>query len=166
MPTKVSPKKRTASRVLPTWVIWGSIALLVAIVALIYFLSRISQNKIQPPTPTPSPTTSLPAEITVDEAYLLFGLKGITFLDLRPAADWKAYHVGKSINFSPEQLSSHLTELTRTDTIVIFDAFGGDTSQRAVMSLKQAGFPKVTMVKGGIDAWVQKRYPLIGTAPY
>ncbi len=162
MAKKTPPKAKTTRRGLPPWVMVGSIILIMVIAALVYFLGRSIPNA--PRTPTPTPT--LVPDITVDDAFFLFGEKGVFFLDVRPAADWKAYHIEKSVNIPIAELASRLSEVSRTDTIVVVDFNYGEAALDAVDTLKQAGFDKVTAVRGGIQAWVNKRYPLIGTAPY
>ncbi len=98
--------------------------------------------------------------------FLAFGTKGVTFLDVRPAIEWNTYRIEKSVNIPIAELSGRLSELHQTDTIVIFDASGGEPARKAYDILKQAGFPNIAWVQGGIQAWALKRYPVIGTAPY
>jgi len=162
MSKKTPPKTKNTRRLLPTWVLWASIALLVVLAAVVYFVPRLTKKAAQ----TPTPTASLPDEISVDEAYLLFNRNSVTFLDVRPASDFKAYHIGKSITIPVDELSSHLDEIPSTQTIVVIDTYGLEAANQARSILQAAGYPSVTIMAGGLDAWVQKQYPFIGTARY
>jgi rhodanese-related sulfurtransferase len=144
----------------PRWTIAIPIVLLLGVIALVLFLSRDSLFLTRTPTPTPPIT-----DISVDEAFVLFGEQAVTFLDLRPAVEWKAYRIDKSVNIPYADFAGRINELTRTDTIVVIDAIGGEPAIKTQESLKRAGFTAI-WVRGGMEAWVQRRYPLIGTAPY
>jgi rhodanese-related sulfurtransferase len=162
MPSKNPSRPQSPQRPIPIWWIVAGIIILIAAVALIYFLSLRSTTLTQSPTLTPT----LTADISVDDAFVVFGDKNVLFLDVRPASDWKAYRIDKSVNIPVSELSGRLSELPRTGAIIIIDALGGEQAAKAYDILKQAGFTSVSWVKGGIEAWVLRRYPLIGTAPY
>ena len=152
---------RSKKPLFPRWTIAIPILLLLGAIALVLFLSRNSLFL------TRTPTATLPiTEISVDEAFILFGEQGVTFLDLRPGVEYQAYRIDKSVNIPYAELSGRINELTKTNTIVIFDTIGGEPAIKTQETLKQSGFANVIWVRGGIEAWVQRRYPLIGTAPY
>jgi rhodanese-related sulfurtransferase len=140
----------------------ASIFLFMAAAALIYFLSRNSFSLTRPPAATPTVLT----DVSVDEAFFLFGEDGVVFLDIRPDYEWKAYRIDKSVNIPYADISKRLGELPKTGTIVVMDAIGGEPAIKTFDLLKQAGFTNAIWVRGGIEAWVQRRYPIIGTAPY
>ena len=160
MPKTASRKIQRSSR--PRWMIAVPILLLIAVVALVYFLSRNSSFLTRQPTPTPTEVT----QFSVDDAFVLFGVDGVTYLDVRPATAYKAYRIVNSVNIPAEELSSRMGELDKSKTIVIFDASGAQPAIDAQASLRGAGFKKAIWVRGGMEAWVQRRYPLVGTAPY
>ncbi len=153
-------------RPLPTWAVLVGIVVLLAVVALVYFFSGGFKKAAPAATPMTTPTTNLGPEISVDDAFLVYDSRLVTVLDVRSTTSWKAYHIEKTINFPIDELSTHLQDIPRTGRVIIFDLDGGGQAQQAYEMLTQAGFPKVSWVQGGMDAWVQKRYPYVGTAPY
>jgi len=162
MPTSKSSSRKTSRRgSLPKWVLWTSVGLIVVIAAVIYFAGRGWQKATQ----TSTPTAAIPAEISVDEAFILFGSKNVLFLDVRPAVYWKAYHIDQSVSIPSGELFARFSELPHTGVIVIVDGTG-DLSPQVQSILQKSGFPSVTRMTGGIDAWVQRGYPIIGTAPF
>lgn len=163
MPQKKPVKKKTSRRDIPAWWVAIGVVLLVTAVLLIFFLSGLSERVfIREQTPTPT----LVGEIDVDRAYQVFAEQGVVFLDVRTAQEFKAYRIARSVNIPLTELSRREGELSPAESIYIFDRIGGEPAMRAYASLKQGGFTRVFWVSGGMDAWVQKRYPFIGTAPY
>lgn len=162
-PVKVKPKAATVRQPLLVWSLVVLAVVLVSAVALVYVLSRNAKKAV---APAPTPAAGLRDQISADDAFFIFGESGVTFLDIRPAVEWKAYHIDKSINIPATELKGRLAELPTTGTIVIFDKSGGEQAHQSFDLLQQSGFQKVTSVKGGMDAWLERRYPIVGTAPY
>jgi rhodanese-related sulfurtransferase len=163
MPTRKPSAKHTPWRFfLPKGVLWVSIGLLVVLAVVVYFAARSLQKSSQMSNQTP--TIAMPAEISVDEAYLLFGSKTVVFLDVRPSTSWKAYHIENSVSMPLAEIPARLSELPHTGVIVIVDGTG-DLSPRAQSILQKAGFSKVGSMTGGLDAWIQRGFPIIGTVP-
>jgi len=164
MPYNASVKKNTSKTAWPRWTLWGGVAL-VAVIIIVVVVSLVTRHN-QAVSAALTPTVILPAEMNVDDAFFLFGEKSVLFVDVRPAYAWKAYHIDASVSIPVEELSKRLNEIHKTDTVIIVDAVGGEPGQQASSILKQAGYQKVTMMLGGIQSWIEKRYPLDGTAPY
>ncbi len=167
MPAKRPAKQKTSRRPLPIWMMAAAVVILLGAAVLIYFLTANSDKLASQPTRigfTPSPT--LTAEVSVDDAYQLMGGKNVVFLDVRSAASFTAFHIQTAINIPAEELSQKLDLVAKGNTVIIFDDYGGDPARSAYTLLKQAGFPKVGWVTGGMEAWVAKNYPFIGTARY
>jgi rhodanese-related sulfurtransferase len=164
MPTrKLSSSKQAPRRgSLPRWILWVSIGLLVVLAVVVYFVARSSQKATQMASQTP--TIALPVEISVDEAFLLFGGKTVLFLDVRPTTSWKAFHIENSVSIPLAEIPARLNELPHTGVIVIVDG-SGDLSPQARSILQKAGFSKVGSMTGGLDAWIQRGFPIIGTVP-
>jgi len=163
MSKKMQPNRKNKKSGLPKWVIWASASLIALLAVLAYFVVRSSHQMNL--TPTPTPTIALPAEISVEDAYTLFQNNAAVFLDVRPANGWVAYHIGSSVSIPFDELSSRESELPPHRVIVIVDQ-AGELGSQARAILKGAGFSLVTVMTGGMDAWVQHHYPFIGTAPY
>ncbi len=161
MPKKVPSKKKTARRVWPGWVVISVVVVVLAAAALIFYLTGGAKMLAPAPTPTSAPS----AEMSVDDALGYLG-GSVIFLDVRPAVSWNAFHIDQSVNIPIDQLSGHLSELSHSRHILIFDANGEGPASQAYDILKQAGYTRIAWVNGGMDAWVQKHYPIVGYAPY
>ncbi len=162
MAKKPVSKPKAPVRSLPRWVIWVSIGLMVIIVGAVYWASRPSQAG----STDANPTAALPAEISVEDAYVLFVSNSALFVDVRSAEDWKAYRIDKSLSIPADQLSGRMTEIPQDRVIIIVDAFGLGEARQTQAALQEAGYPRVTNIIGGLESWIQKRYPLVGIAPY
>ncbi|HTX91392.1 MAG TPA: rhodanese-like domain-containing protein [Anaerolineales bacterium] len=156
-------KKAQQKAARPRWIVWTVIGLLVLIAAGAYAIDRVSHKTAQIPTPTP--TTTLPAKISVNDAYYLFENNSAFFIDLRPSTDWASYHIDKSISIPADQLAARLSDVPKTGVIILVDDSGEMSFQYRDILLK-AGYTAVTSMTGGMNAWVQSGLPFIGTAPY
>ena len=161
MSKKIMPKMKNAGRHLPGWAVWASIGVIMVIAAGVYFVGRVSRKAF----PAPTPTAPVAAEISVDDAFVMFGVDSVVFLDVRPAASYEASHIFQSISIPSTELAGRLSELPHTSTIVIVDLGGGELSQQAFKILQNAGYSSITIMKGGMDAWVQRGYPFDGIVP-
>jgi sulfur-carrier protein adenylyltransferase/sulfurtransferase len=84
----------------------------------------------------------------------------ITILDVREPHEWG---IGNLANLGAKliplgQFPARLDELNRNDDIVVHCKMGG-RSAKAYETLKQAGFPKIRNLKGGILAWADQVDP-------
>lgn len=104
--------------------------------------------------------SSLPAEISVNEAYQKYS-QGVFVLDVRRQDEWDAYHVANTTRIALEELSSRLSELPRDREIVVI-CHSGNRSGQARDILLGAGFTQVTSMAGGLIAWNAAGYPLDG----
>jgi rhodanese-related sulfurtransferase len=165
MPTKKisSDKSSPRKNPVPIWAYWVSAIVIVLLAAVVYFFGR-SGFKLSPAS-TPTANINLPAAISIDDAYYLYQINSAYFLDVRPSAEWNQYHINNSITIPLDQLSARLSELPKNGVIVVVDT-AGELSTQARDDLKKAGFPTVTVMTGGLDAWVQRGFPFTGTAPY
>ncbi len=170
MPVKTKLKAKPGKHTLPAWAMYASIALLVVLALAIYFISHYFEEKepaLASSNHSPTPTQGLPAAIDVKQAYGLYGLQSVHFLDVRSSTDFKAYHIASSISVPLDDLSSKLSDVPKDGTVLIVDHFGTeDLAGEAREILLNAGFTSVTFIQGGIDAWVQAGYPFVGVAPY
>jgi rhodanese-related sulfurtransferase len=167
MPAKHPAKKKNVRRPLPVWMMAAAVIILLGVAVLIYFLTANSRKLVVQPTRagfTPSPT--LTAEVSVEDAYQLMGGKNVVFLDVRSAATFQAFHIQTAINIPVDVLSAKLDLVAKGNTVIIFDDYGGEPAQSAYAMLKQAGFAKVGWVTGGMEAWVAKNFPYVGTGRY
>ena len=161
MAKTIQKKSINKKTILPKWVLWVSIILVVIVAAVVYFLAN-SSHPAQSVVPTAQ--NGMPPEVDVDRALIMFQQADV-FVDVSPTDIWNAHHIANSISIPLDELSSRVNELTRTSVIVVVDRYGETHCQGRDLLLK-TGFPNVTCMTGGMNEWVVRGYPFIGTAPY
>jgi rhodanese-related sulfurtransferase len=109
------------------------------------------------PKATPS------VEITPAEAYAKIQ-QGAFFLDVRSQAEWDQFHIAGSTLIPLDQLQNRLSELPKDKDIVVV-CLSGHRSLSGTAILQQAGFPRVSCLSGGLQAWTAAGYPVQGTPP-
>jgi rhodanese-related sulfurtransferase len=133
---------------------WLWIGLLLALLAV--FSLGIASCGAAPAQVTEQITT-LPAEISVDEAYQLYQ-EGIFFLDVRTQEEWDDFHAPNSTLIPLDQLESRLKELPVDEPIVVV-CRSGNRSQAGRDILLNNGFEHVASMAGGLNAWRSAGYP-------
>jgi len=129
--------------------LWVSLGALLVAVGGILLLNR--------PKAAPS------VEITPAQAYVKFQ-QGAFFLDVRSQEEWDQFHIAGSILIPLDQLQNQLSELPKDQDIVVV-CLSGHRSQSGTTILQQAGFPHVSCLSGGLQAWNAAGYPVEGKAP-
>jgi phage shock protein E len=104
------------------------------------------------------PSTALPPEITVSEAYDKYQT-GAFVLDVRTQEEWDDFHAPNTTLIPLDQLASRLNELPRDREIVVV-CRSGNRSQQGRDILLNAGFQQVTSMKGGLNEWRASGYPV------
>lgn len=102
-------------------------------------------------------------ELTPTQAYAKY-LQGAFFLDVRSQDEWNQFHISRSILIPLDQLQNRLSELPKNQDIVVV-CLSGHRSQSGVTILQQAGFPYVSCLSGGLQAWTAAGYPIEGKVP-
>lgn len=83
-------------------------------------------------------------------------------LDIRTDAEFRAAHIGNSINIPLAQLASRLGELEKhrgKPVIVVCNM--GSSAGEAVRQLAKAGHEQVFRLSGGITAWRGENLPVV-----
>ncbi len=130
-----------------TWLWIGLEVLLVALVGILLF----------------SPKSTPSVEITPAQAYTKYQ-QGAFFLDVRSQDEWKQFHIAGSTLIPLDQLQNRLSELPKNKDIVVV-CLSGHRSQSGVTILQQAGFTRVSCLRGGLQAWIAAGYPVQANAP-
>jgi rhodanese-related sulfurtransferase len=104
------------------------------------------------------PQGTLPAEVQVAQAYDMYQ-NGALFLDVRTQQEWDQGHIERSILIPLDLLPGRMNELPRDKDIVVV-CKSGARSKEGTTLLRQSGFPRVTCMNGGIEAWIAAGYPL------
>ena len=100
-------------------------------------------------------TDSLP-QMAVRELY---AHQGIPVLDVRRRSEWTAGHIQGARLWPLDQFSSMLPALDKGSTVAVH-CKSGYRSMIACSLLRKAGYPTVTNVVGGFDAWIEASYPI------
>ncbi|MDP4007621.1 MAG: rhodanese-like domain-containing protein [Candidatus Peregrinibacteria bacterium] len=93
-------------------------------------------------------------EITAKEFenILKEGHENALFLDVRTHGEYKACHINGLKNIPLDELSKHIEELKKYDTIYV-SCGTGMRSRKGCVNLKSLGLTNVVNVQGGLEAW-------------
>jgi len=83
-------------------------------------------------------------------------------IDVSPRGEYEKSHVPGAKHVSMDQLDPEHKDLAKVKSLpVVVCCRSGVTSQRAAKRLVKAGFDKVYMLAGGVNAWRQADLPLV-----
>ena len=128
---------------------------------------------VQEPRPTlPAEATALPEgvqEITVDAAKAEFDA-GTTFIDARRTRQFEQGHIKGARSVSAyegeldKRIEALLGEVPQEAPLVVY-CTGGDCedSHQLAKDLKNAGFKDLRIMKDGIKAWRERKFPMEGS---
>jgi rhodanese-related sulfurtransferase len=85
---------------------------------------------------------------------------GAFVLDVRQPDEWNEYHIPGSTLIPLDQLESRLNEVPKDKEVVVV-CRSGNRSQPGRDILKNAGFPQVTSVTGGLKEWQAAGLPTV-----
>ncbi len=103
-------------------------------------------------------STTLPAEISIDEAHDLYQ-EGVFFLDVRTQEEWDDFHAPNSTLIPLDQLENRLDELPEDEQIVVV-CRSGNRSQTGREILLKNDFNRVSSMAGGLNEWRAAGYPI------
>jgi len=126
----------------------GIVAIVAVLVFLIASLGGEQSNN----------TGSLPASVSVDEAYKLYQ-EGTFVLDVRTQEEWNEFHAPNTTLIPLDELASRVNELPKDQPIVVV-CRSGNRSQTGRNILLQAGF-NATSMNGGLNAWRDIGHPVV-----
>ena len=143
-------KKRKAApkNGFPIWAIGLLVIAMLVVGGVIIVLSQ----------PQPAVTT-LPAEITVAQAADM-QKNGAFVLDVREPSEWAQGHIQGAVLIPLGSLASRLNEVPKNKQVVVYCHTGNRSAQGRDI-LKNAGFPLVTSMAGGIAKWQTQGMPVI-----
>ena len=100
-------------------------------------------------------------QIAVDELSRRIAAGEATqVLDVRRPGEWNAGHIAQASHRPLHELEAHARELDRNSPVAIVCA-SGFRSSIATSLLERAGFPRVTNVVGGMNAWHAASLPAV-----
>ncbi len=122
------------------------IALLVALAATELWRAMGGQKRVEP-----------------QEAIRLINRENALLLDVRQTAEFKKGHIVNARHVPQDKLDAELGKLEQFhERPVIAYCNTGANAQRAAAQLAKAGFDRVYILKGGIQAWRHAGMPVEG----
>jgi rhodanese-related sulfurtransferase len=106
-----------------------------------------------------SVSAPLPDEITVAEAAAKRDA-GAFILDVRTPEEWNEVHIPGATSIPLDQLETRLTEVPKDKEVVVV-CRSGNRSKPGRDILKNAGFPQVTSMSGGLKVWQAANLPTV-----
>lgn len=87
--------------------------------------------------------------------------QGFVLLDVRTPQEYAEGHIqgAKNLDFSSEGFASSIAELDKSLNYMVY-CKSGRRSAMAAEQMRDAGFTKITDLKGGITAWKEARLPV------
>jgi rhodanese-related sulfurtransferase len=138
---------------------WIGLRALLVIAAAMLLYACSAGLKANPSSPAAVSSTA----ITPAQGYAKFQ-QGSFFLDVRTQTEWDQFHIKDSTLIPLEELQTRLNELPKSKDIVVV-CLSGQLSQSGAAILQQAGFPHVSYVSGGLQAWMAAGYPVQNGIP-
>jgi hydroxyacylglutathione hydrolase len=96
---------------------------------------------------------------SIEAQTLARNLDAVYLLDVRGASEWREGHVHGAHHLPLGQVAAHLDALPRDRPIVV-QCGTGVRSQIIASLLQKHGFPQVSNLEGGLDAWREAGLPL------
>lgn len=101
-------------------------------------------------------------DIGTHDATLLINKEDAQVVDIRPAAEFKKGHILGARQLSQEQVNKSdfaSLEKHKNKPIIVVCAMGM-TARKAATQLLKSGFSKVSVLKGGMNAWTTAGLPV------
>jgi rhodanese-related sulfurtransferase len=99
-------------------------------------------------------TMAEPDVISPEEAATMRVKDRAVIVDVREKDDWNEHHIHGAVRIPLSQLNDRLAELVPyKNRLIITQCQAGMRSAQAQLLLKAAGFSKVYLMNGGIQAW-------------
>lgn len=90
----------------------------------------------------------------------------VVVVDVRPAAAFQEPpgHVGGAISAPISSIEARLPELVpyTRDTVLVYGS-SNEEAEAAALVFVAAGFRSVTIINGGIDRWIELKYPNVSS---
>ena len=82
------------------------------------------------------------------------------FIDVRDMSEWNLVNIPGSIHINQECLINQVTQ-TLPDTLeqIIVYCAAGKRSSTAAQTLVELGYRNITVIEGGIEAWIREKLP-------
>jgi len=102
------------------------------------------------------------AELSPSEAVLLINREHALVVDVREEAEFAGGHIADAKNLPLSQLKQRLDEIAKyKQKPVLVNCLSGTRTGVACSTMKAAGFTRLYVLKGGVNAWKQANLPLV-----
>jgi rhodanese-related sulfurtransferase len=101
--------------------------------------------------------------IEPEELYALLKAKEVLLYDVRQPLDFLAHPeiIPGAMRIAPKDIAEETASFSRDQNSVIYcTGAGDDTSQMVLGKARALNFTRVKILKGGLDAWKAKGYPV------
>lgn len=105
----------------------------------------------------PATEGTLPADLTVDAVYELYGSGEAVIVDVREEFEYAAGHIPGALLIPLGELPDRLSEIP-TDQPVVVVCRSGNRSREAADSLREQGLTNVHNMLEGMNAWSSAGY--------
>ena len=101
-------------------------------------------------------------ELSTHDATLQINKQDAMVLDIRPPADFKKGHILGARQLKPEEIrEGQFTKLEKQKgKPIIVTCAMGHSARKTALQLTKAGFPQVSTLKGGMNAWTGAGLPV------
>jgi rhodanese-related sulfurtransferase len=127
------------------------VGILIAIGLIIFLIASLGGEQS-------SSAGSLPASVSVDEAYQMYQ-DGTFVLDVRTPEEWNEFHAPNTTLIPLDELAARVNELPKDQPILVV-CRSGNRSQTGRDILLQAGIDAASM-NGGLTEWRAKGYTVV-----
>jgi rhodanese-related sulfurtransferase len=127
------------------------VAILIAVGLIVFLIASLGGEQA-------SGTGTLPATVSVDEAYQMYQ-EGTFVLDVRTPEEWNEFHAPNTTLIPLDELASRVNELPKDRPIVVV-CRSGNRSQAGRDILLQAGINATSMI-GGLNEWRASGHPVV-----
>ena len=79
---------------------------------------------------------------------------GFRLLDVRTPAEFETAHIAGSVNVPVDRVAEHAAALAAGNGPVVLVCRSGQRAERARTPLQQGGVPQLTVLDGGLQAWL------------
>lgn len=127
------------------WALFAALAVILVLLAWNFGIGALGGTKALEPT----------------QATRLINRENAVVIDVRPQGDFEQGHIIDAVHIPMDNLSDRLKSLEKyKERPVLVYCRSGNTSSRAVATLRKAGFARVYHLKGGIMAWQNASFPV------
>lgn len=100
--------------------------------------------------------------VSVTEAVMLMSRKQVLVLDVREPDEFKQGHLQGARNIPLSQLATRVSELDKFKAKpVLLVCERGNRTRTAVKTLREKQFTALHQLKGGMQAWVEAKMPVV-----